>query len=141
MKILPRGEPGAGPRFERLWVLLAVPAFLLAALVVAVLPVGWLPRCGFRALTGWPCATCGGTRAMRLLAEGDVGAAWRLQPLWVALLGIAALLTPYAAAVAAGWMSPIRLGLTRRERWIALGIAAALVMLNWLYLLMGLALT
>ena len=39
------------------------------------------PACPFRALTGIPCATCGGTRALLALARLDVGAALSWNPL------------------------------------------------------------
>jgi hypothetical protein len=39
------------------------------------------PVCPFRALTGVPCATCGGTRALLALARLDAGAALAWNPL------------------------------------------------------------
>lgn len=36
-----------------------------------------LPRCPFRALTGWQCPACGGTRAAYDLLHVDLAAAWR----------------------------------------------------------------
>jgi hypothetical protein len=39
------------------------------------------PPCVFRSLTGVPCATCGGTRALLALARLDVGAALAWNPL------------------------------------------------------------
>ena len=47
-----------------------------------------LPPCPFHWLTGFPCASCGGTRALLALSRFDVGAALAWNPL-VAALGIA----------------------------------------------------
>jgi len=50
---------------------LALPGALLAAPVAATGLPGLLPGCPVLAITGLPCPTCGGTRAVHLLFEGD----------------------------------------------------------------------
>jgi hypothetical protein len=45
------------------------------------------PACAFRTITGVPCPTCGGTRALLALARLDVGAALAWNPL--VTLGVA----------------------------------------------------
>ena len=45
--------------------------------------------CPFRAVTGWDCPLCGGTRMGSALLHGDVAAAFAFNP--VALVGIALL--------------------------------------------------
>ncbi|HEY3349250.1 MAG TPA: DUF2752 domain-containing protein [Thermoanaerobaculia bacterium] len=45
------------------------------------------PVCAFRAITGVPCPTCGGTRALLALARLDAGAALAWNPL--VTLGVA----------------------------------------------------
>jgi hypothetical protein len=45
--------------------------------------------CPFRAVTGWECPLCGGTRLGRALLHGDVGAAFVDNP--VVLVGLAVL--------------------------------------------------
>lgn len=47
--------------------LLALPLFVLAG------APGLLPGCPVLAITGLPCPTCGATRAVHLLFEGDPG--------------------------------------------------------------------
>ncbi len=49
----------------------------------AIVPtlVRLLRPCTFRALTGWPCPTCGTTRAALAVLAGDLGAAWAASPL------------------------------------------------------------
>lgn len=68
-------------------------AFYLLATTLCVLGFVWLVQacvqpgggspCLFRWLTGLPCPSCGATRALRLLCEGDVR-----QALWVNPLGL-----------------------------------------------------
>lgn len=43
--------------------------------------IGLFP-CGIRALTGFPCASCGMTRAYKALLAGDPGLAFRMHPLF-----------------------------------------------------------
>lgn len=47
---------------------------------------GFFPPCPIFALTGLQCSGCGVLRGTHALLHGDVAAAWRLNPLWVALL-------------------------------------------------------
>ncbi len=63
----------------------------LAALIVCGLP--W--SCPLLALTGYPCPSCGLTRAVRLGLRGDLAAATRMHPLWF-------LIVPACAALEAG---------------------------------------
>jgi hypothetical protein len=48
------------------------------------------PLCMFHQVTGWQCPGCGGLRAAYQLLHGHIAAAWRFNPLVVAL-------TPWAA--------------------------------------------
>jgi uncharacterized protein DUF2752 len=116
-------------------------AVLAAIGILAGLAVGWLHLdhlpfsiCVFKALTGWPCPTCGATRALGLLFRGDVPGAFRMSPL--ATLGAAGLLLWGLADLAllprgrafALELSP-RLGPPARA-------AAVLILLgNWAYLI------
>ncbi len=38
---------------------------------------GWMPRCAFKAFTGYDCPGCGFQRALHALLHGDVADAWR----------------------------------------------------------------
>jgi|ERR1017187_7831748 hypothetical protein len=92
--------------------------------VLSALPVafGW-QRCPIATLLHRPCPGCGMTRAIRLLASGELGASLRMHPLAVPVLVAGALLagstvwTTYAAG------SPVRVFRTRFGR-LALGLAA-----------------
>lgn len=75
-----------GPR------LLAVGALFLAGAGVAILRVydpasaGFFPPCPFRAMTGYLCPGCGTTRALHEILNGNIWAAFRLNPLMMFLL-------------------------------------------------------
>ena len=53
-----------------------------------------LPACPLKALTGLPCATCGLSRCVLALAQGEFRAAFHWHPVAVVLLG----LSPLAAS-------------------------------------------
>jgi hypothetical protein len=48
------------------------------------------PPCQFYRLTGWSCPGCGGTRAVHQLLHGELGAAFRLNALFVLALPVLA---------------------------------------------------
>jgi hypothetical protein len=50
----------------------------------------FFPRCTFHQVTGLLCPGCGGLRATHALLHGDLRSAWRLNPLFVALLPVGA---------------------------------------------------
>jgi hypothetical protein len=47
---------------------------------------GLFPPCPVRYLTGWYCPGCGSLRAMHQLLQGNLRAAWALNPLTVVLM-------------------------------------------------------
>lgn len=47
---------------------------------------GFFPGCPFRALTGFTCPGCGGTRGLHCLLHGDVVAAFEFNPLLISSL-------------------------------------------------------
>jgi hypothetical protein len=108
----------------------------------AVLGVVWLtlglpwPRCTFLAVTGWPCFTCGATRAAVAFLHGDFGAAWLFNPLvFVGLCGLVAY-DVYALVVLLARAPRLRVALTRPRAGRAVALAAVMVALvNWAYLL------
>ena len=110
-----------------------------AAGTLARIPEGWLPaplRCPFLALTGLPCPTCGTTRALAALAQGDIPRALLLNPLITATaLGIS------AAAAGSLWRRltrrpALRCSFSRREMVFLRGATAAVIALNWAFLLL-----
>ena len=99
-----------------------------------------VPPCGLKTLTGVPCPFCGGTRSAAALAQFDVVAALRWNPmvtaglLLAAGLSLFAMVLPYDSPLRRGWRRLVRPAV-RRFGWpVALGLAAA----NWIYLLVTL---
>jgi hypothetical protein len=91
--------------------------------------------CYFKAFTGWPCLTCGSTRALGRLFDLDLAGALAMNPL--ATIGLLALV-PWAAAdlllMPAGRALRVELGpaLARVAR-VAVVFA---ILADWGYLLM-----
>ena len=122
---------------ERLWLSLALAG---AALVVLWIASGHeeLPLivCPFRRLTGIPCLTCGGTRAILALARFDLGAALHWNPLVACggLVGAAWLV--YAAVVTVFRAPRLRIRLGEIERTCCRAAVWVLVTGNWMFLIL-----
>lgn len=109
---------------------------LLAAAIVRLLHLDALPFyvCYFRGFTGWPCMTCGSTRALAALARLDLPSAVAANPLAV------------GAGLAVGLWGLADLTLAARGRGLSVEVSAVVaralriglvlaVTANWLYLL------
>lgn len=90
-----------------------------------------LPPCPFHWLTGFPCATCGGTRALVALSRFDFGAALSWNPL-VAVAGILFVIGGIAALSMAALGREVRLPNPSMGVRVAFGLAFAS---NWVFLL------
>jgi hypothetical protein len=110
---------------------------VLASVAVLLLHVHQLPFtvCLFKRMTGLPCVTCGGTRALARLVAFDLSGAFAMNPL--VTLGLLSVL-PWAAADL--WLWWRRRGALSVEivpaardflMWAALGAGLA----NWAWLL------
>ncbi len=95
--------------------------------------------CPFRALTGWQCPLCGGTRMGAALLHGDLSAAYAFNPLvFIALIVLAGLGAVWAVEVAGGPALHVPRGMTVRLHrvpvvaWavVALLLAAAYTVLR-----------
>jgi hypothetical protein len=107
----------------------------MAALGLSGVALGWI-RCPMAALYHIPCPGCGMTRALRLLAAGDVGASLHMHPLAVPALVAGVAVTAAAAQPA----RPLVRGLTPLAlRGAAVVYAATLVLwvLRWFGVLGG----
>jgi hypothetical protein len=116
---------------------LVAAAFGLGLLKVANTFALPLPVCGFRQWTDLPCAGCGSTRAVLALSGGDIAGAWRWNPLATvavcgAILGLATWLWDRRFGTA---MAPAAARCLRP--WLSWKALAALLGLNWLYLLLN----
>ncbi len=109
-------------------------ALLLIGAGLACLHLCGVSVCLFRRLTGWPCLTCGSTRALAAVLAGDLADALRLQPLVVA----GAAWAGAAAAAYSGFLvfgrRVVRVRCAPAERRFIWGAAFGLAVLNWLYL-------
>lgn len=109
-----------------------------ASAAVGLLHLDALPwrLCVFKVVTGWPCLTCGSTRALGRLFALDPAGAFAMNPL-AALLALA--LVPWGLADAAliGQGRALSLELTPRATLVARVLAVALVGANWAYLVIA----
>jgi len=123
------------PPPERQWRLAAgliLPTGVLLA--PAFLRLGDVPLCAFKHLTGVPCPLCGGIRACAALAQGDVAAAWLLNPGLLPLLVVAAL---HSVLLLVEAVSGRKLG-APPALVLAWKVAGAGLLLSWLVRLLGL---
>jgi hypothetical protein len=112
------------PDHERTWLLVGLATILAWLLAEAVL----LPAmrvagvaCPWKAITGWPCLTCGATRALRALGAGAFATAFRLNPL-VTLTAV--LWVVWTAQAAVTWTFGLR-------RWRVSWADADLTAMRW----------
>ena len=134
MKLTVSSSRQAAIDHELLWTSVGVLSACVAWVVCRQPLPSPIGLCVFKAVTGWPCVTCGGTRAIRALCEGDLPHALRANPL-VALGAIGwAGYGAYALGALTGGWPRLRIQLdhasARRLRWVAV----FLVGLTWAYL-------
>lgn len=116
--------------------LVILAALVWGTLVVAVLAISRITgnevyTCTFRRVTGYPCATCGGTRAAERLLRGDLFGAIALNPLATAVVIGTPLLLLWWIAVP----PPITPRKRRVPMWAAVLIVVGIVGANWAYVL------
>lgn len=96
------------------------------------------PSCLFRDLSGYPCPSCGGTRALRAMVTGDFRRAFLVNPLAVLLMLSGLIAVLYAAGVVLFGIPPWRPKLGRAGVMaLRLLVVAALLANEW-YLLRNL---
>ena len=116
-----------------------------AALVAAAWVVGAVPAvfgrapCLVASITHAPCPGCGMTRAMRLLAAGEIGASVHMHPLAVPSLVVTALVMLATVGVTFTRGTPIDLLKDRAGRWAAATFAAVnvAIFLFWAMRMLG----
>ena len=119
---------------ELIWLSVSVISLGLAA-TWFTLGLPW-PRCVFHDVTGFPCVTCGMTRATIQFFHGHFLAAFRWNPfVFGALCGVRAF-DLYAFVVVTTRAPRLRTTFwTREEKKFARVILIAALALNWIYLL------
>jgi hypothetical protein len=121
MKMVTHEREGFGG-FDRLWWLVVPPLIILLPLTARFslqFGIGW--PCVFKAVTGIPCPTCGGTRALAALSRLEPWQALHWNPL-LTLAVFAALAYPFA-----------RVRIPGRIGW---PLFWAALLLNWAYLIL-----
>jgi len=106
---------------------------VVAAIIIARVSEHWhLPfmKCAFKSMTGLPCVTCGGTRALRALSRGELAEAFWLNPLVVAG-AFASLICLVVWLAFPAWSFRAKEKISHWP-WFKFGILLAL--LNWIYL-------
>ncbi len=114
-----------------LWLAAAASSLALRPLWLAIAPL--LRPCIFRSLTGFPCPTCGTTRAATSFLDGNLITAFASNPLAAAAGLVFVVGAPLATLWAiARW--PVPELPTPIPMWVRIG-AVALIAGNWLYIL------
>ena len=134
MRLVRRRVPANGVDHELIWLLVSVTAGAIGLLAFGF-GLNW-PRCPFLAITGFPCLTCGATRATIAFLHGNFSLAWWWNPLaFLALCGVAAF-DLYAVAVLLSRSARIRIvDWTRAEKNFARIAVVSMLAVNWIYLL------
>lgn len=109
---------------------------MLALAAARLLPLaGFMPGCAFRALTGFPCPTCGTTRSLVHLSHARLLPSLAMNPLASMTLIVLILAFFYYAITLLFDFRRLRVSLSGPEKDRIRIIAVAIVLLNWLYLL------
>ena len=115
-----------------LWAAAVVAGWLaLLGVYEAIKPATAPSLCMWREITGVPCPTCGSTRAFFAASHGRIGEAFLLNP----LLGAAAAGGGAWLVLRLGFGRTLQLDLSTRGRRALWSAAAALLALNWGYVI------
>ena len=108
---------------------------MIALCAVWLLPVlSFVPSCAFKMLTGIPCPTCGSTRSMVHLANGDIFAAFMMNPLMTVSFLVSILFFLYGIITLLLDLPRIKFLLTKKEGAAVRFCAVALLLAQWIYL-------
>jgi hypothetical protein len=134
MRLVWRRRPVAGFEHELVWLAVSFAALAGGAAWLAI-GLAW-PQCPFLAVTGFPCLTCGTTRATIAFLHGDFWLAISWNPLAFLALGGVAVFDLYAVVVLLGRCPRLRIiDWTRTEKNAARIAVVALIVVNWIYLI------
>lgn len=88
--------------------------------------------CLFKRLTGVPCPTCGSTRSILHLLEGDLAGAVRMQP----FMFVAAVVLTASLLLRLLPARRVHVEMARRTRRIVRGSVLAAFLANWVYVIL-----
>lgn len=112
---------------------------VLILLALRFTPVAQLlPSCVFKGLTSFPCPTCGATRAVLLLAQGEAAASLSMNPLLSLFFMGACLVFPYSLLACLLHLPRPSVEISVREHITARIAIVVLVLMNWSYLVYAL---
>lgn len=118
--------------------------FMLAILLVGgtwmgisyLVPENWTP-CFFHQLTGWPCPSCGSTRAFHALLQGEITDSVQINPLGVLAAIAAMLMVPFLLIDLLYGKSMVYRVYQHGEKWLKRPLIAVpfsvLVLANWIW--------
>lgn len=111
---------------------------ILILLAFRFIPLSYIPvLCPFKKITGLPCPTCGGTRALIHLAHLDPVGSFSMNPLISSftILGILFLLY----SIISFFLRPLRfmVRFNQRERRVIRLWTIGVIIMNWLYLIIS----
>ncbi|HYJ03743.1 MAG TPA: DUF2752 domain-containing protein [Chthoniobacterales bacterium] len=129
-----RRRPDVGFDHELIWLSVSL-ATLAGGAAWLWIGLRW-PQCPFLAVTGWPCLTCGATRATIALLHGNFLQAFSWNPLaFLALCGVA-VFDLYAVVVFLSRGPRLRMvDWTRTEKNVVRIAVVCALLVNWIYLL------
>jgi Protein of unknown function (DUF2752) len=134
MRIVSRPLAPGENDYELIWLCVTLASLGLAVAWFAVgLP--W-PHCGFLALTGHPCVTCGATRCAIAFFHANFLGAWKWNPLvFVTLCGLS-IFDAYAFAVLLTRSPRLRVtSFTAGDKTFLRVLVVFALLANWIYLL------
>jgi hypothetical protein len=95
-----------------------------------------IPSCVFKGITGFPCPTCGTTRSMLSLSQGDIATALAMNPLIALGLVGAVLSFLYSIITLIFNLKRMSVILTGREKTVVRTIAVIFFLVQWTYLIL-----
>lgn len=91
--------------------------------------------CGFRAATGYPCFSCGATRAAMALIHLRIFEALRLNPFFTFIAFVWVLFVPYALVTGFLRLPRFRVAIEGKDVYILAAIIGTAIALNWAWVL------
>ena len=121
--------------FHLIWGFIAIVAIIVSGFVVHYFHD--LPICPFKAITGYPCLTCGGTRCLAEMSQFSLWESFKYNPfIWITAIGMIAF-SLYVAGILI-FKRGISISLTPKEERAARITIISLIAINWIYLILRL---